>query len=63
MNIEGVIKDLNFKKLKSHNSKNVSRNFSGAVMGSVGSVVSDSSLFQLVLLLKVYRLLPMLSQC
>ena len=54
MNIAGVIKDLNFKKLKSHNSKNVSINFSGAFMGSVGSVVSDSSLFQLVLVLRVY---------
>ena len=61
MNIERVIKDLKFKKLKSHNSKNVSRKFSGAVVGSVGSVVSDSSLFQLVLVLRVYRPPPKLS--
>ena len=31
-------KELNFfKKLKSDNCKNISRNFSGAVVGSVGS--------------------------
>ena len=47
MKIKGVI---NFKKkLKSDNSKNISRNFSGSVMGSVGSVqfqiVSCSSLY------------------
>ena len=46
MKIKGVIKNLNFKKkLKSDNIKNVSRNFSGGVVGSVGSVVSDSPLF------------------
>ena len=39
MKIKGVIKNLTFKKnLKSDNSKNTSRNFSGAVVGSVGSV-------------------------
>ena len=32
------IKKKNLKKLKSDNSKNISRNFSGAVMSSVGSV-------------------------
>ena len=36
MKIKGVIKKL--KKLKSENSKNISGNFSGAVVGSVGSV-------------------------
>ena len=36
MKIKGVIKNL--KKLKSDNSKNIPRNFSGAVAGSVGSV-------------------------
>ena len=54
MKIKGVIKDLNLKQLKSDNSKNISRNFSGTVVHSVGSVqFSDSSLFQLVLVLKV----------
>ena len=39
MKIKGVIKNLIFlKKLKSDNSKNISRNFSGAVEGSVESV-------------------------
>ena len=38
---------------------NISRNFSGAFAGSVGSVVSGISLFQLILLLEVYRPLPM----
>ena len=42
--------------------KNVSRNFSGAVVGCGVSSVSDRSLFQLVLVLKVYRLPPVLSQ-
>ena len=37
--IKGVIKNLNFsKKLNSYNNKNIPRNFSGAVVGSVGSV-------------------------
>ena len=36
MKIKGVIKNL--KILKSDNSKNISRKFSGAVGGSVGSV-------------------------
>ena len=36
MKIKGVIKNL--KILKNDNSKNISRNFSGAVVGSVGSV-------------------------
>ena len=38
MKIKGVIKNLNFKKLKSDHSKNISRNFSGAAVSSVGSV-------------------------
>ena len=38
MKIKGVIEDLKLKKLKNDNSKNISRNFSGAVVGSVGSV-------------------------
>ena len=38
MKIKLVIKDLNFlKKLKSDNNKNISRNFSGTVVHSVGS--------------------------
>ena len=40
MKIKGVIEDL--KKLKSDNSKNISRNFSGAVVGSMDSVQSLS---------------------
>ena len=38
MKIKGVIKNLKIKKLKNDNIKNISRNFSGAVEGSVGSV-------------------------
>ena len=41
MKIKGVIEDLKVKKklnLKNDNSKNISKNFSGAVVGSVGSV-------------------------
>ena len=38
MKINGEIKDLNIKKIKNDNSKNISRYFSGAVVGSVGSV-------------------------
>ena len=42
MEIKGIIEDLKIKKqlknLKNDNSKNISRNFSGAVVGSVGSV-------------------------
>ena len=41
MKIKGVIEDLKIKKyknLKNDNSKNVSRNFSGAVVDSVGSI-------------------------
>ena len=60
MKIKGVIRSLKIKKNKNDNSENISRNFSGAVWVSS---VSDSSLFQLMLLLKVYRPLPKLSQC
>ena len=41
MKIEGIIEDLKIKfflKLKTYTSKNISRNFSGAVVDSVGSV-------------------------
>ena len=38
MKIKGVIKNLKIKRLKSNNSKYISRNFSGAVEGIVGSV-------------------------
>ena len=43
MKIKGVIGDLKFLKIKkkkndSKNSKNISRTFSGVVVGSVGSV-------------------------
>ena len=38
MKIKGVIKNLKIKKIKNDNSKNISRNFSGAVEGRVGSV-------------------------
>ena len=41
------------------NSKNISRTFSGVVVGSEGvSSFSDSSLIRLILL-KIYRPLPM----
>ena len=63
MKIKGAIKNLNFKKIESENSKNTSRNFSGAVVGSVGSV-----LFQIVTCSSLYLFSrsvapPMLSQC
>ena len=66
MKIKGVIKNLNFKKIVKHdNNKNILMNFSGAVMGSVGSVqfqiVPCSSFY--VRVLKVCRPPPMLSQC
>ena len=38
MKIKRVIKNLKIKKLKNDNSINISRNFSGAVLGNVGSV-------------------------
>ena len=38
MKIKGVKEDLKLKKIKNDNSKNISRNYSGAVAGSVGSV-------------------------
>ena len=39
MKIKGVIEDLENKlKMKKNDNKNISRNFSGAVVGSVGSV-------------------------
>ena len=52
MKIKGVIEDLKF--FLNDNSKNISRNFSRAVCGLCGvSSVSDSFLFQLVLVLEV----------
>ena len=51
MKIKGVIEDLKIKKIKNDhkNSKNISRTFSGGVVGIVGSVhfqiVSWSSLY------------------
>ena len=38
MKIKGVIEGLNFFYLKNDNSKNIYRNFSGAVADSVGSI-------------------------
>ena len=39
MKIKGVMEDLKIKKKNDHkNSKNISRTFSGGVVGSVGSV-------------------------
>ena len=38
MKIKGVIEDLKKLKNDSKNSKNISRTFSGGVVGSVGSV-------------------------
>ena len=38
MKIKGVVKNLKIKEKINDNSKNISRNFSGAVVGSVGSV-------------------------
>ena len=38
MKIKGVIKDLKFLKNLKNDSKNISRTFSGGVVGSVGSV-------------------------
>ena len=50
MKIKEVIKNLNIKKIKNDKSKNISRNFSGAFVGSVGSVqfqiVPCSSLYK-----------------
>ena len=61
MKIKGVIKNVNLKKLKSDNSKNISRNFSGAVVGSVGSVQFQIVPCSTLRRLKVYRPLPILS--
>ena len=57
LKIKGIIEDLKFKK--NDNSKNISRTFSGAIAEQCGvSSFSDSSLIWLILL-KVYRPLPM----
>ena len=42
MKIKGVIKNLNLKKFKSDNSNNISRTFSGDVLGSLGTVQSQT---------------------
>jgi len=38
MKMKGVIEDLKIKKELKNDSKNISRTFSGVVVGSVGSV-------------------------
>ena len=38
MKVKGVIEDLKIKKELKNDSKNISRTFSGVVVGSVGSV-------------------------
>ena len=38
MKIKGVIRNLKVKIIKNGNSKNIAKNFSGVVEGSVGSV-------------------------
>ena len=38
MKIKGVIEDLKIKKNLKNDSKNISRTFSGIILGSVGSV-------------------------
>ena len=65
MKIKGAIKNLNFKKIESENSKNTSRNFSGAVVGSVGSVLFQIVPFSSLSLFSegVYSPPPMFSQC
>ena len=48
MKFKGIIKNFKIKNLKCDKSRNIYRNFSGVVVGSVGvSSVSDSSLFHL----------------
>ena len=61
MKIKGVVKNLKIKEKINDNSKNISRNFSGAVVGSVGSVqiVPCSSLYfsrSMLLLLLLSRI-------
>ena len=59
MKIKGVIKNLKNFKLTNVNSK-IYLGISLELLKEVwGQSVSDSSLFQLILLLKVYRPLPM----
>ena len=63
MKIEGVIKNLKFKKLKNYNSK-IYLGISLELLWAVwGQLIFRSFLVPLVLLLKVYRPLPMLSHC
>ena len=62
MKIKGIIKKLKFKKLKktlNNESSKIYLGISLELLRAVGvSSVSDSFLFQLILLLKVYRSLP-----
>jgi len=63
MKIKEVMEDLKIKKINQRvivkNSKNISRTFSGVVVGSEGvSSFSDSFLIQLIFL-KICRPLPM----
>ena len=64
MKIKGRIENIKIKNiffnLKNGNSKNISRNFSGAVAGSVDQFSFRSFLVQLILL-KIYRPLPVQS--
>ena len=53
MKVKEVIKNSNFQKLKSDNSKNTGRDFYGAVVVNVGSVLCQI-VFWLVLVLQVY---------
>ena len=60
MKIKGVIDELKIKKinLKNDNIKNISMNFSSCCGQCGDSSVSDSSLFQFILL-KICRSLPL----
>ena len=64
MKIKGIIENIKIKNiffnLKNGNSKNISRNFSGTVAGSVDQFSFRSFLVQLILL-KIYRPLPVQS--
>ena len=53
MKVKEVIKNSNIQKLKSDNSKNTCRDFYGAVVVNVGSVLCQI-VFWLVLVLQVY---------
>ena len=62
MKIKGVIKDSKIKQIKKMIIVKYIQEFLWSCWGQCGvSAVSDSSLFQLIFLLKVYRPLPMYS--